>query len=107
MKKTNRILTILIFIFLYIPMAVLVVASFNTGRDLTEFEGFTFKQYIRLFQDDSLLSLLGNSLLISILASGIATVFGTVAAMGIHGLKPKMRCCSCLWAARCWASVRV
>ena len=91
MKKTNRILTILIFIFLYIPMAVLVVASFNTGRDLTEFEGFTFKQYIRLFQDDSLLSLLGNSLLISILASGIATVFGTVAAMGIHGLKPKMR----------------
>ena len=91
MKKTNRILTILIFIFLYIPMAVLVVASFNTGRDLTEFEGFTFKQYVRLFQDDSLLSLLGNSLLISILASGIATVFGTVAAMGIHGLKPKMR----------------
>ena len=91
MKKTNRILTILIFIFLYSPMAVLVVASFNTGRDLTEFEGFTFKQYVRLFQDDSLLSLLGNSLLISILASGIATVFGTVAAMGIHGLKPKMR----------------
>ena len=91
MKKTNRVLTILIFIFLYIPMAVLVVASFNTGRDLTEFEGFTLQQYVRLFQDDHLLSLLGNSLLISILASGIATVFGTVAAMGIHGLKPKMR----------------
>ena len=91
MKKFNRIFTILIFIFLYIPMAVLIVASFNTGKDITEFEGFTFQQYIRLFQDDDLLKLLGNSLLVSILASSIATVFGTVAAVGIHGLKPKMR----------------
>ena len=44
MKKTNRILTILIFIFLYIPMAVLIVASFNTGKDITHFEG------IRVYQ---------------------------------------------------------
>ncbi len=91
MKKANRVITIAIFIFLYIPMAVLIVASFNTGRDITEFEGFTFQQYVRLFQDAGLLKLLGNSLLVSILASLIATVFGTVAAVGIHGLKPKMR----------------
>ena len=91
MKKTNRIFTVLIFIFLYIPMAVLVLASFNTGKDITDFEGFTFQRYVELFQDEHLLKLLGNSLLISILASAIATVFGTVAAVGIHGLKPKMR----------------
>ena len=91
MKKANRVITAIIFIFLYIPMAVLIVASFNTGRDITEFEGFTFQQYVRLFQDAGLLKLLGNSLLVSILASLIATVFGTVAAVGIHGLKPKMR----------------
>ena len=91
MKKTNRILTILMFIFLYIPMIVLVVASFNTGKDITEFEGFTLQQYVRLFQDDHLLSLLGNSLLVSILASLIATVFGTVSAVGIYNLKPKLR----------------
>ena len=91
MKKTNRIFTILIFIFLYIPMAVLIVASFNTGKDITEFEGFTLQQYVRLFRDNNLLKLLGNSILISILASGIATIFGTVAAVGIHGLKPKLR----------------
>ena len=91
MKKTNRLFTILIFIFLYIPMAVLIVASFNTGKDITRFDGFTLQQYVRLFQDDDLLKLLGNSLLISILASGISTVFGTFAAVGIHGLKPKMR----------------
>ena len=91
MKKTNRFLTILIYVFLYIPMLVLIVASFNTGKDITNFEGFTLKQYIRLFQDNSLLNLLGNSLLVSVLASGIATVLGTVAAVGINGLKPKLR----------------
>ena len=91
MKHINRIITVLIFVFLYIPMAVLIVASFNTGKDITQFEGFTLQQYVRLFQDRELLKLLGNSLLISILASGLSTVFGTFAAVGIHGLKPRMR----------------
>ena len=91
MKRTNRIITILIFIFLYIPMAVLIVGSFNTGNDLTSFEGFTLQQYVRLFEDDSLLRLLGNSLLVSLLASSIATVFGTVAAVGINSLNPRLR----------------
>ena len=72
-------------------MAVLIAASFNTGKDITQLEGFTLQQYVRLFQDDDLLKLLGNSILISVLASGISTVFGTLAAVGIHGLKPKMR----------------
>ena len=91
MKKTNRLLTILMFIFLYLPMAVLIVASFNTGKDITDFEGFTLQQYVRLFQDDTLLGLLGNSLLVSILASLIATVFGTLSAVGINNLRPRMR----------------
>ena len=91
MKRTNRIFTILIFIFLYIPMAVLIVASFNTGKDITEFDGFTLQQYVRLFRDKNLLKLLGNSVLISVLASGISTVFGTLASVGIHGLRPKLR----------------
>jgi len=91
MKKTNRLLTIVMFIFLYLPMLVLVVASFNTGKNITHFEGFTLQQYVRLFQDDKLLGLLGNSILIAILSSLIATVFGTLSAVGINNLKPKMR----------------
>ena len=91
MKRANKIITILIFIFLYIPMAVLVVASFNTGKDITQFSGFTLKQYQRLFQDRTLLGLLGNSLLVSVLASLIATVFGTLSAVGINNLNPKLR----------------
>jgi len=91
MKKTNRVLTVLMFIFLYIPMIVLIVASFNTGKDITKFEGFTFQQYAELFRDQDLLQLLGNSVLIALLSTGISVAFGTLAAVGIHSLKPKMR----------------
>ena len=91
MKKTNRLFTILIFIFLYIPMAVLIAASFNTGKDIAHFEGFTLHRYVELFQDEHLLQLLRNSLVVSILATAIATAFGTIAAVGIHNLKPRLR----------------
>ncbi len=91
MKKTNRIFTTLIFIFLYAPMLVLIVGSFNEGKSLARFDGFTLEQYAELFRDGDLLKLLGNSILISVLASAVATVFGTLAAVGITGLKPKMR----------------
>ena len=91
MKKTNRIFTILIFVFLYAPMLVLIVGSFNEGKSLARFDGFTLNQYAELLRDADLLRLLGNSILVSVLASGIATAFGTVAAVGIHNLRPKMR----------------
>ncbi len=91
MKRTNRLLTILIFIFLYIPMAVLIIASFNTGKDITRFEGFTWARYAELLRDDGLLQLLANSLIVAVLSTSIATVFGTVAAVGIHNLNPKLR----------------
>ena len=91
MKKTNRVLTILMFLFLYIPMIVLVVASFNTGKDITNFEGFTLNRYVELFQDEHLLNLLRNSIVVSVLSTLVATTFGTVAAIGIHNLKPKLR----------------
>ena len=91
MKRANKFLTVLIFIFLYIPMAVLIVASFNTGKDITDFEGFTLQQYVRLFRDETLLQLLGNSILIAFLSTAISTAFGTVAAVGINSLKPRLR----------------
>ena len=91
MKRANRILTILMFIFLYIPMAVLIMASFNTGKDIAHFEGFTLMRYVELFRDEHLLQLLRNSLVISVISTATATVFGTLSAVGIHNLKPRMR----------------
>ena len=91
MKRTNRFLTVLMFIFLYIPMAVLIVASFNTGKDIARFDGFTLQRYVELFQDEHLLQLLRNSLVISVISTATATVFGTLSAVGIYNLKPKLR----------------
>ena len=89
MKKLNKVYTALIFLFLYLPMFVLIVASFNTGKDITDFEGFTLSQYAELFRDHKLLPLLGNSLEMALLSSLIATVMGTAAAMGIHRMRPR------------------
>ena len=91
MKNTTRVITILVFIFLYIPMIVLAIASFSTGKDIATFEGFTFHQYKELFRDDTLLSLLKNSLIISVLSTIFATVLGTVAAYGIYKTRGRLR----------------
>ena len=91
MKHFNRTVTVLVFIFLYVPMIVLAVASFNEGLDIATFKGFTFRQYANLFRDETLLTLLRNSLIIAILSSLIATFFGTMAAVGIHSMKGKLR----------------
>ena len=91
MKRLNRAYTILVFAFLYLPIVVLIVASFNTGKDITRFEGFTLYRYTELFQDASLLSLLKNSLEVAIASSLCATVLGTAAAVGIHRMGPRLR----------------
>ncbi len=91
MRKVNRVFTALVFIFLYIPMIVLAVASFNKGTDIAVFSGFTFDQYKELFRDKHLLSLLGNSVIIAVLSSLVATVMGTAAALGIHSMRGRLR----------------
>ena len=91
MKHFNRTVTILVFIFLYVPMILLAVASFNTGLDIASFKGFTLRQYANLFKDSTLLTLLRNSLIIAVLSSVIATAVGTMAAVGIHSMKGKLR----------------
>ena len=91
MKTFNRVFTVLVFVFLYIPMVVLAVASFNTGNDIAVFKGFTFAQYGELFRDGDLLRLLGNSLIIAVLSSVLATILGTMAAVGLHGARGRLR----------------
>ena len=91
MRKVNRVITVLTFIFLYIPMIVLAVASFNKGMDIAVFKGFTFNQYKELFRDRHLLGLLLNSVIVAVLSSLLATLLGTAAAMGIHRMRSRLR----------------
>ena len=91
MKRFNKVFTVLVLLFLYVPMIVLAVASFNTGTSVSSFKGFTLDQYAELFRDHTLLPLLGNSLIIAVLSALCATVLGTMAAFGIRALGPRMR----------------
>jgi spermidine/putrescine transport system permease protein len=91
MKKAARVFTIIIFIFLYAPMLVLAVASFNRGSDVAVFKGFTFGNYSALFRDGVLLPLLLNSVILALASSLCATVLGASAAIGISRMGPRLR----------------
>ena len=86
----SKIYTTLVMLFLYLPIFVLILFSFNEGKT-TVWKGFSLKWYEELFRDDNIINALGNSLLIAVLASLFATILGTAAAIGINNFKGKRR----------------
>ena len=86
----SKIYTTLVMLFLYLPIFVLIIFSFNEGKT-TVWKGFSFKWYEELFRDDNIINALGNSLIIAVLASIFATILGTAAAIGISNFKGKKR----------------
>ena len=91
LKKASTVITVIIFVILYAPMLLLIAASFNSGKDLSVFEGFTLYQYAELMRDENLLRLLANSLIIAVISSVVATVLGTMAAVGINRMGKRAR----------------
>jgi spermidine/putrescine transport system permease protein len=93
MKTVSRIYVFLIFLFLYAPIAVLIVFSFNGSSvgSRSVLSGFSLRWYRQLFQDSMLLTALRNTLIIAIVAAAVSTVLGTAAAIGIHGMNKWMR----------------
>ena len=91
MKRANKAFTTIVLLFLYVPMFLLVFSSFNNSKDISVFKGFTLNNYVELFKDSVLLPLLGNSFLIALVSSLIATVLGTAAAIAICKMGPRMR----------------
>lgn len=77
----------LIYLFLYAPIAVMIIFSFNDSKSRTVWEGFTLRWYQQLFHDDMVLSSLYVTLTVALLASLIATLLGTTAALGIYSMK--------------------
>jgi len=84
---TSRIFLVLIFIFLYAPIAILVVFSFNATKSRTVWSGFTFDWYAQLFRDDAIMRSLTTTLTVSVFAALIATVAGTFAAIGLYNMR--------------------
>lgn len=89
MKTASKVYTALIFIFLYAPIIVLIIFSFNDTdtASRTQFSGFTLRWYQRLFEDRYILEALLNTLIIAVVSAFASTVLGTMAAVGINRMK--------------------
>ena len=89
MKTASKIYTALIFLFLFAPIAILLVFSFNEAKSLSVFSGFSFKWYRELLRDDETLNAVRNTLILAVCASLLSTAMGTAAAVGIHKLRSR------------------
>ena len=95
MKKQRRVgsrlFMALVFLFLYAPILLMVVFSFNAGNSNVVWQGFSLRWYEALFQDRSIMGSVYTTLLVSLLATVAATVAGTFAAVGFYSMRRRRR----------------
>ena len=95
MKRKNsvfaRVCMILALIFMYAPILVLIIFSFNDSKSRTVWTGFSFHWYADLFSDTRILKSLATTLEVSVIAMIVATILGTMAAIGFASMRRKPR----------------
>lgn len=80
---------VLIYLFLYIPVLVMIIFSFNNSGNNIVWSGFTLDYYIKLFHDPSLWKIFRDTLVIAVVSTAVATVIGTMGAVGLRNAKFK------------------
>lgn len=81
----------LILLLLYAPILLLAVYSFNSSDVIGIWESFSFKHYVKLFGDPAILEMIGNTLLLALVAAVLSTVLGTTGALGIYYCKKRTK----------------
>ncbi|MBQ7357921.1 MAG: ABC transporter permease [Clostridia bacterium] len=89
MKILSKFYIAIIFVLLYLPIAVLIIFSFNESGSLSEFSGFSTMWYKELFEDEEAFTSLMNSLILAVSSAVIATVIGTFGALGLHRMRSR------------------
>ena len=87
MKAFSKIYTGLVFLFLYAPIIVMIVFSFNSSSSTSVLSGFSLQWYKSLMEDEATLRALSNTLILAVCSSVVSTVLGTAAAVGIDKFK--------------------
>ncbi|SFG74522.1 spermidine/putrescine transport system permease protein [Lachnospiraceae bacterium C7] len=90
-KVFSNLYLIIMFLFLYLPLFVLMILSFNNSKSRVVWGGFTFKWYHRCFNSETIMSAFFTTIQITLLAAVISTILGTLAAIGISAMKSKSR----------------
>ena len=88
MKFLKRFYLAIILLFLYAPIFVMMLFSFNSGRTRADFTGFSAQWYVEMFQNEEMLGALRNTLIVAVCASVIATVLGTYIAFIMAKMSP-------------------
>lgn len=88
-RLLKRIYIALILFFLYLPIGVLILQSFNAGKSRAKWEGFSFRWYGELLKDRAIMDALYVTVSVAVLAAVFATILGTLAAIGIHAMKKR------------------
>ena len=86
MRFLKRFYIGLIFLFLYAPILILMIFSFNNAKSRGHWGGFTLKWYAELFKDREIMSALYYTIVIALLSALIATIIGMIAAIGVHNM---------------------
>lgn len=89
MKLASKIYSALIFMFLFAPIVVMLFFSFNEAKSLSVFSEFSFKWYKELLSDEYTLESVKNTFILALCATGISTVMGTAAALGINKVRAR------------------
>ena len=87
LKTLSKVYMGLVLMFLYVPIFVLIVFSFNETKSRSVFSGFTLDWYAKLFRNEVIISSLMNTIIIAVIASIAATLLGTLAAIGINSMR--------------------
>lgn len=91
LKGISWVYAVLIYLFFYIPVIVMIVYSFNDSRSNSSWHGFTLKYYEKLMHDAELWGILGDTVLIAVVSTGLAVIIGTMGAVGLKNAKFKAK----------------
>lgn len=87
----GKVLMILLIIFFYLPILYMIIFSFNEGKSLTTFTGFSLRWYKHMLESRDMMEALYTTFSIAVLATAISTVVGTIAAIGLSKSKKIIR----------------
>ncbi|MBI9010233.1 MAG: ABC transporter permease [Tenericutes bacterium] len=87
----KTILTYVVVFFLYLSIIVIAIQSVNSSRVMSSFDHFSLKWYLNIFNEEDLMIAIKNTFLVSSIATILATIFGTIFAIGLYSLKKKKR----------------
>lgn len=90
-RPFGKILMILMIIFFYLPIAYMIIFSFNDGKSLTSFKGFSLRWYQHMLESQDMMEALYTTFSVALLATFISTVAGTIAAIGLSKSKKVIR----------------